>query len=199
VLVLAALVAAVLRRHGAPFDVDLAAHRAALRLRTPARTAVAVVVTTTGSGLVAYLLAAAAGAAAAGRRRWWRGSLVALAALGLGQLVRLGLATWVGRARPPAADWAWHAGGPALPSGHATTSALVAALLCGALRRRARGPARGVGIALVVAWAAAVGLTRVYLGMHWPSDVVAGWLLATTLALAAPPPVREVRPPASPA
>jgi PAP2 superfamily protein len=196
---LAAVVAVVVGRHGAPLPVDLAGHREALRLRTPGRTAVAVVVTTTGSGVVAYLLAAAAGAVIAGRPRWPAGSLAAVAALAGGQLIRLGLATSVRRARPPAADWAWHAGGPALPSGHATTSALVAALLCVALGRRTHGPARAAGVALVVGWSAAVGGTRVYLGMHWPTDVLAGWLLATGLTLTVAALSRRLRRRASPA
>jgi hypothetical protein len=195
---LAVLVAVVVGRRGAPFPVDLAAHQEALRLRAPARTGVAVVLTTTGSGVVAYLLAAAAGAATVGRRRWWAGSLAAVAALAVGQLIRLGIATWVARPRPPVDDWAWPASGPALPSGHAATSALVAALLFLALGRRARGSARVVGVALVVLWCVAVGSTRVYLGMHWPSDVVAGWLLATGLALAVAALARWIRPRASP-
>jgi len=179
---LGVVVLLVQARSGAPLGVDRAVHRWTLEHRDPALTRLAIGVTTTGSGLPAYLLAALAGLAttpAAGR--WVRAVLCALA-LAVGQLLRLGLALRIGRARPPAADWAWHAAGPALPSGHATSSALVAALLCLAARGLT-GRRRAVVPVLAVAWAATVGLTRVYLGVHWPSDVVAGWLLAGTLSL----------------
>src|SRR5215213_3292641 len=132
---LVALVAGVLARHGLPYAVDVAVHRWALAHRRGVLTDAAIVVTTTGSGPIAYLTAGAAGAVAAGRDRWLLGAAAAATALALGQLVRLALATWVGRPRPPVADWAWHAGGAALPSGHATTSALVAALVCTAVVR----------------------------------------------------------------
>jgi len=185
----AAFAAVVAARSGAPLPGDLAVHRWLLASREPVLTGAAIAVTTTGSGVPAYVLAATAGAVAVRRdrcrlRRWWAGSAVAVLALAAGQLPRAVLAAWIGRPRPPAADWAWHADGPALPSGHTTTSALVAGMICLAVSGGSSRRRRQAGIALAVSWAAAVGLTRVYLGVHWPSDVVAGWLLATALVLA---------------
>jgi len=183
---LAVVVTAVVARHGAPVGPDLALHRWVLRHRWPALTAAAVALTTTGTGVPAYVVAGLAGAAGRARARRLRGAATAVAALALGQAVRVALAGSVGRPRPPVSDWAWHAGGPALPSGHTTTSALVAVLVCLAVTRLSDSPRRrAVGCALALLWAAAVGLTRGYLGVHWPSDVVAGWLLAATLALLA--------------
>ncbi|MCZ0974412.1 phosphatase PAP2 family protein [Streptomyces albulus] len=70
---------------------------------------------------------------------------------------------------------------PLLPSGHATTSALAAGLLAwGVLHHTRPGAGRG-WCALLALWAVGVGLTRVYLGVHWAGDVLAGWLLAATL------------------
>jgi len=56
------------------------------------------------------------------------------------------------------------------PSGHAASSLSVALALAGA----AGGP---LGLALL-AVATVVGLSRCYLGVHYPGDVLAGWLLA---------------------
>ena len=64
-------------------------------------------------------------------------------------------------------------GGHAFPSGHATTSAglfLAIALYVGTVAVRRRSLVWGVATLL----AASVALSRVYLGVHWPTDVVAG-------------------------
>ena len=185
-VLLASLVGAVAVRKGAPLGPDLPLHRWALRHRHDGVSTAAVALTATGTGLPAYLVAAVAGAAGrtsgAARRR---GAAAAAVALAAGQLVRVGLVEWVGRPRPPVADWGSHAAGPALPSGHTTNAALAAAVLVLALRRAALRPGtRVVACTVAVLWALGVGATRVYLGVHWPTDVLAAWLLTGCLTAA---------------
>ena len=184
---LAGLAGTVRARHGAPLGPDLALHRWAIEHRQTGITRAAVALTDTGTGLPAYLIAALAGAV--GRRGPWqrlRAGTVAVGALAAGQLVRVALLAAVNRRRPAAADWAARAGGAALPSGHTTSSALVAAIVCLAVLRLTDRPwLRALGCAVALLWAVAIGLTRIYLGVHWPTDVLAGWLLAGCLVLAA--------------
>lgn len=175
--VLGVLTALVLSVHRAPFAVDEGLHHWALVHRTRATQHVADVITDTGTGVFPYAVAAAAGAI--GCRRRFIGALAAMAVLGLGQLVRIGVRIAVDRPRPPAADWAFQASDASFPSGHATTSALAAGLLAWAVLRVAPRIAGRVAAACCGLWAVTVAATRVFLGVHWPSDIVAGWLLAT--------------------
>ncbi|MCK9877038.1 phosphatase PAP2 family protein [Frankia sp. Ag45/Mut15] len=185
-LLLAALLCAVLLRGGAPFALDTACHRWVLDHRGRALTDLAVTVTRTGAGVCAYGLAAAGGALALRRPwpwRWWPAALVAMAALLVGQALRTGLAALVGRARPPAADWITHPSGQAFPSGHTTTSTLLAIGVAVVLHRRAGRPATRVAAVVIPGlWAFSVGASRVLLGVHWTTDVLAGWLLGTLVA-----------------
>ena len=83
----------------------------------------------------------------------------------------------VDRPRPPMHLWLTSASSSSFPSGHATQSLSTFAAL--ALVSAAVVPvARRPGLALAAVVAAGVGWSRVYLGVHWATDVLAGWLAA---------------------
>ncbi|MFI5101039.1 MAG: phosphatase PAP2 family protein, partial [Actinomycetes bacterium] len=85
----------------------------------------------------------------------------------------------VGRARPGVA--AIVDPEPGFPSGHTATATVVAGtalvLLCASVSPTVRRWA----VAGVVVYAAAIGLSRLYLQLHWFSDVLAGWLIGTLI------------------
>lgn len=115
------------------------------------------------------------------RAKGWRrllpsAAFFALTAAGIG--VRLELNRAVRRARPSTVDWEGTAGGWSFPSGHTMAATLGAGALAWAVTRHlARREARLLVWAGAVLYAAVVGWTRVWLGVHWPSDVVGSWLL----------------------
>jgi undecaprenyl-diphosphatase len=149
--------------------------------RTGGMDAAARVVTDSGASPVLFPLVAFAGVLVLIRtRQWWPGVL-ALAVGGLGVASRLGLSRVVGDERPPVAEWVVTVHGYSFPSGHAATSALVAGTIVWLLRRAFPGSLsrRAVEVALVC-WAVLVGVSRLYLGVHWITDVLGAWLLAGT-------------------
>ena len=85
----------------------------------------------------------------------------------------------VARLRPVVSDPVYSTDGWSFPSGHAMSSlvcyGVVVVVFAPVLRTRARRTVITVA-ALIVA---SVGVSRVALGVHYPSDVLAGWLLAT--------------------
>ena len=89
------------------------------------------------------------------------------------------------RDRPPMILHLVPAVNASFPSGHATLSATVY-LTLGALiahfaqKRRVRVYALTAAVVLAVT----VGCSRVYLGVHWPTDVLAGWCVGAAWALA---------------
>ena len=67
---------------------------------------------------------------------------------------------------------------PSFPSGHALNSTVIAGLVAYLLLRRLNSSvARVVTVVLAAAWALAMGLSRVFLGHHWLTDVMVGWTL----------------------
>ncbi|TWF91838.1 phosphatase PAP2 family protein [Streptomyces brevispora] len=117
---------------------------------------------------------------------WWRGArLLAgwVAATTLASsLLQQAIKAAVGRERPRWPDPVDSAHYAAFPSGHAMTAVVSCGLLLWLLRRHGTGP-RMWRAALAAAWVSVlgVGATRLYLGVHWPSDVLGGWLLGAAL------------------
>ncbi|CAM5611950.1 phosphatase PAP2 family protein [Streptomyces griseomycini] len=116
--------------------------------------------------------------------RWTAMWLVVTVALGTA--VQQGLKAAVDRARPVWPDPVDSAHYAAFPSGHAMTATVVCGLLLWLLRRH--GVSRLVwrtALVLAVLSVTGVGLTRVWLGVHWPTDVLGGWLLGALVVAVA--------------
>ncbi|TJZ44111.1 phosphatase PAP2 family protein [Streptomyces piniterrae] len=95
-----------------------------------------------------------------------------------GTALQQALKAAAGRDRPVWPDPVATAQYAAFPSGHAMSVLVAGALLLWLLRLHGAGRVwRWTARAVVAVSAAGVGFTRVYLGVHWPSDVVGGWLL----------------------
>ncbi|MGV3576306.1 MAG: phosphatase PAP2 family protein [Devosia sp.] len=70
------------------------------------------------------------------------------------------------------------------PSGHATASAVVYLTIGVLLAQRASTwPARTLYLLGAIILVAAIGLSRIYLGVHFPTDILAGWALGAAWAL----------------
>jgi undecaprenyl-diphosphatase len=117
-------------------------------------------------------------------RRRFRSALLVLAATSLGALAVTLVKALVARSRPDLIDRLMEEASHSFPSGHAANSAIVyltlATLLFPVVRGwRMRGFVLGVAMLLV----GLIGVSRVYLGVHWPSDVLAGWAFGSCWAL----------------
>ena len=172
------LSAVVIGHEGAPLFTDEDALSWSVAHRPDMALAVARGLTATGTGVIPYALVVLAGLLTG---RTARGRLLAAtlatACLAAGQGLRYGAMELVSRPRPAMGNWAGNASGWSFPSGHTTTAALASGLVILAISVRA--PHGRTPLCLAVGcWGALVGLTRVYLGVHWFTDVVGGWLFA---------------------
>jgi undecaprenyl-diphosphatase len=88
------------------------------------------------------------------------------------------------RPRPDLVPHAVYTVSTSFPSGHSMMSA-VTYLTLGALLARSESRKRVKAYFMIVSafLSGAVGVTRVYLGVHWPSDVLAGWTAGAVWAL----------------
>jgi membrane-associated phospholipid phosphatase len=140
--------------------------------RSPAAVAVARAVSALAEPGFAVLPLAAA-AAIALRRAGGRAACTPCLAVASGVVARRRLSRAIARPRPPAGLWLTEPEGFSLPSKHTSLAGLTVGACASAV-----GAGSLASHAASLLAAAGVGAGRVYLGVHWPSDVLAGWLFA---------------------
>ena len=138
------------------------------------------VVTLGGSAKVLVPLAAVAAVALLVARRRFEALLVGASMISA-TLVVWGMKAIVGRARPALweAQWYW---GSSFPSGH-TLSTAAFSTACALCVARIWPRAGNLAMALAVLWTGLVAISRLVLGVHWPSDVLAAMCLGAFIPL----------------
>ena len=177
-----ALLLLLVRLQWAPLEsVD---HRAAAWLNSLVAGHASVVrvvkaVTWLGSGGVLWALTGTAAVVLAIRRRWRL--VIYLLVTGAGELtLDPVLKALVGRLRPVVAHPIAYGTGDSFPSGHALGSLVCYGALFLVFLPATRGVWRRVFTAVIVVLIAAIGISRLLLGVHYMSDVLGGWTLGLT-------------------
>jgi undecaprenyl-diphosphatase len=169
-------------------EIDALAHAWAAAHRSAGSTAFFITMTTIGSPLGIAIVELIAGSVLAIKRRW-RWLIYLAVTCGGGAALNLELKHYFARARPALAEALRQASGYSFPSGHAMGSTLAfGALAYLATRMLPRWRWKSAAIALACTLVISVSLSRVYLGVHWMSDIAAGisagllWVAVTTVA-----------------
>jgi undecaprenyl-diphosphatase len=145
--------------------------------RSALATGLATLVTEVGSTLVMALMAGVAVLVLWWRSRTAEAVAIAVATAGAGLLV-VGFKALYGRPRPPLEVRLALETNASLPSGHALASTVVLGMLAIVAVRLARRRAlRLLAPPLAAALVLVIGVSRLYLGAHWFTDVLVGWLL----------------------
>ncbi|OWK29602.1 phosphatase PAP2 family protein [Sphingomonas mucosissima] len=188
VLILTLLGATIAR--GAQFNFD---HAIMLALRTsgdlstpigPAKLqAVMIDFTALGGGTVLTLVTVLATGFLLASRHFLTAALVFGGTVTGSTLIYLGKHL-VGRERPALVDHLVEVSSASFPSGHAGNSAIVyLTIALTVMQIVPRRTARWYLFAATIALVLLIGASRVYLGVHWPSDVLAGWSAGALWAL----------------
>jgi membrane-associated phospholipid phosphatase len=148
--------------------------------RSPAATAFFQVVAAAGGTAGMAVLATVAAGVLVVRRRIRDAAVVAVAATVSELLVDL-LKNSYARPRPPAPTRLGPETNYSLPSGHALGSIVVLGIISAVVVLVVRGAAdRAVVVSIAALAVVAIGLSRLYLGVHWLTDVLDGWLVGGT-------------------
>jgi undecaprenyl-diphosphatase len=109
--------------------------------------------------------------------RHWHGALAVILSVVLTQAVVDLTKIVVARPRPEANQALAEASGASFPSAHSATSMALYAMLAFLVARECRGAWRIAIAACGAAIVVSVGFTRILLGAHYPTDVLAGWMV----------------------
>lgn len=158
---------------GKGFAFDQSVMEAVHTMASPWLTAAMQLITASASGLVTIGLALGLGI------RWWRQvgrraeAAILLVTLAGSAVLGRGLKLVFARPRPHLFPWLTATGGWSFPSGHTLNAVVLGGLLAWLMGRRLSGRRRVALWAGAGLWVVLVGLSRVYLGIHYPSDVLA--------------------------
>lgn len=167
--------AGILLDDGGPTPGDLRAFDFTDLIQTGWLTSIAKAVTVLGSSAVLLPLVALTAAILAIRRRWAEAIVLVLSWIAIGIGIDE-IKEWVARPRPP--DGMVEVGGYAYPSGHAAHSVFYVWLsVTIAVRLRPDMARKAALVSAGILVSALVGLSRVYLNVHYLSDVFGGWAL----------------------
>jgi undecaprenyl-diphosphatase len=169
-------------------QIDVQVHDWVITRRSPDATFFFVLMTNLGGPIGVTAIATLVTIALVVVRRYRWAIYLAVTAAG-GGVADWELKRYFARARPAVAEMLRQAHGFSFPSGHAMGSTIVfGALAYLAFRALKQWRWQAAAIALAIVLVLAVALSRVYLGVHWVSDIGAGvsgglvWLTAATVA-----------------
>ena len=171
-------------------DIDTGVHEWARYTRTPGATRFFTTMTIIGTPLpLGIIIAVVTGFLVA--KHHWRWAVYLIFTAGIGSLLNVALKIYFHRTRPDLAEALRHASGYSFPSGHAMGSMVVfGALSYVAIRALTHWQWRwrAAALAFAAATIVAIASSRIYLGVHWISDVGAGiaagamWVTTSTVA-----------------
>ncbi|MEO5780104.1 MULTISPECIES: phosphatase PAP2 family protein [Arthrobacter] len=148
-------------------------------LRSPAADLIVTAFTDVGGTIGMPLLASATTVSLSLKRRSWTPAILIVTAAAGSLLMTIAGKQLIGRTRPPLTDAVPpFESSASFPSGHSLNSVVIAGVVAYLIILRLKSlRSRVLTAAAAAVFAAAIGLSRVYLGHHWLTDVLAAWAL----------------------